>query len=70
MPPSLGVGIDNWFDPNLLECLCFRCQRGGRCASMRELHQSATDRDDRRAKLACLTDDDRAWLAAHGWTGQ
>jgi hypothetical protein len=61
--------MDLWFDPRLISCDCRYCRRGGRCIEMQDLYQRAADRDDRIAKLACLTNDDLAWLLEHGWDG-
>lgn len=49
-------------DPYLIDCSCWRCSRGSRCKWMRDLI-------DRHDTLAALTDEDRAWLRAHGWDG-
>lgn len=67
--PVAGVGVDLHLDPRLIDCSCWRCRRGGRCDWMQDLYTQCAERDDRLAKLVCLTDDDIAWLTAHGWNG-
>jgi hypothetical protein len=69
LPSSPGVGVLTWLDPRLLDCGCRRCRRGGRCRWMQGLYQDCANRDDRAGQLACLTDDDLAWLIKHGWDG-
>jgi hypothetical protein len=67
--PLSAYEVDLWLDPRLIECGCWRCRRGGRCSEMQDLYRRCAERDDRLAKLICLTDDDIAWLTALGWDG-
>lgn len=68
-PDSASDPILAMADPFLLDCLCWRCSRGGRCASMAKLHREHAARIDRAEKIAALLPQDRAWLTAHGWDG-
>lgn len=75
------VSMGPWVDGDLvdapfeypsigLECLCFKCQRGGECRSMARSRAQWAAEDRRAEQLACLSDEDREWLTAHGWDGR
>lgn len=52
-------------DPRTVDCGCPNCQRGERCSQMAWWINDY----DQRQVIACLTDEDREWLRAHGWQG-
>lgn len=61
--------FDPWLDPNSVECSCGKCQRGGRCSDMRQLHDEHTEGVQRQERVQSLTTEDRAWLEQNGWDG-
>jgi hypothetical protein len=56
-----------WPNPRLIDCGCGRCQRGGQCQRMRELHAESAARTEYLGQVSALTDEDLTWLLAAGW---
>jgi hypothetical protein len=64
------LGLSPWPRGFLIECTCLKCQRGGTCRVMRRWRAEWAAEDRRAEQVVCLTDEDRAWLTAHGWDGR
>lgn len=58
---------DDWLDPALIDCSCWRCQAGGRCREMRQLWAKCLAADEQRHNEDALSPEDRAHLEALGW---
>lgn len=63
----MNAVADPWLDPNSIECLCGRCQRGKPCRSMRTMWADYRTVQDAREKAQALTVEDRVWLESQGW---
>lgn len=54
----------NWI---VLGCSCGCLERGKPCRNGRRIRAEQRADDVRRGLLSVLTDEDKAWLAEHGW---
>lgn len=59
--------MDTYGNPNIICCSCGCIERDKPCRNGRRILTERQQYNERRELLAVLTDEDKAWLAEHGW---